>query len=319
VPDGIYPLAEFIKGVKSFNPGGLPKVGFCDHTAVGFYGTLREAAFWNNEGNFFDPRRGPLSVHFGIARDGRVCQMVNIFDRANGQGRLGPQVTWPPFTEMGHRNPNEYLISTEHEDAIRVPGGDPLFVTTWTPEMYEADLKLKRWCIEEVRRVHNVDLLRFGIDSLSGHHMFDNKDRAECPGVTWRNEYRARLFADLREDEVYRQLDAWSLENFKIEGGGRARINARQVFGVPAEARRIRLELMLEKGYCVVLHGDTGAQAGRAGWGFGRDERAGPFVDQASYFAVEVCLNAAGEFELFAEDRRRPVDFFIIHCTAWLS
>jgi hypothetical protein len=189
--DGICPFAEQIAGVRPYTPGNYGRVGFCDHTAGGFYSTLRSASFWNGAG---------LSVHFGISRKGEICQLVNIFDTAYAQGRLGPEVTWPPYRQMGMANPNLYLISTEHEDAEIVDGRTRFIPgSQWTEAQYEADLRLKRWCIDEVRRVTGEDLMRFGIDSLAGHHMFDGVNRAECPGRYWRDEYRARLFHDLTD------------------------------------------------------------------------------------------------------------------------
>jgi hypothetical protein len=187
--DGICDFAEQVGGVTTFQPHNVDRVGFCDHTAGGFYSTLRSSAFWNGAG---------VSVHFAISRKGEICQIVNIFDTAFAQGRLGPSVTWGPYATMNQQNPNLYLISTEHEDAESV-NGQTQFIpgSEWTKEQYTADLKVKAWCVAEVKRVMNVDLLRFGADSLAGHHMFDGNNRAECPGRFWRDSYRSRLLSDL--------------------------------------------------------------------------------------------------------------------------
>ena len=191
--DGQCPFAQQIVGVTTFSPGYSDRVGFADHTAGGFLSTMKAASFWNNAG---------VSTHFAIGRDGSVIQMVNIFDTAFAQGRLGPVVTWKPYDEMkaqtGTGNPNAWLISTEHEDAETV-GGQTRFVqgSMWTAAQYDADLRVKRWCVDEVQRVTGKNLLRFGVDSLAGHHMFDGVNRAECPGRYWRIEYRDRLYRDL--------------------------------------------------------------------------------------------------------------------------
>lgn len=188
--DGWAPFAEQMsRAVLNYDRGNLARVGFCDHTAGGFYRTLTDPSFWEGAG---------VLVHFAIARDGRIAQLCNIFDSPYAQGRLGPTVTWPPYDLMNRRNPNGYLISTEHEDAETVDGRT-VFVpnAAWTPEQYAADLKVKRWCVEEVYRVTGANLLRFGIESLAGHHMFDSVNRAQCPGPAWRNEYRQRLYDDL--------------------------------------------------------------------------------------------------------------------------
>src|ERR1051326_7022706 len=78
--------------------------------------------------------------------------------------------------------------------ATAVPGSQ------WTDAEYAADLKVKRW-VRDTLAAEGVDVLRFGVDSLAGHHMFDPRDRAECPGRFWRDEYRQRLFNDLTSTE----------------------------------------------------------------------------------------------------------------------
>lgn len=186
--NGECPFAEQIRGVTSFSSGAIDRVGFCDHTAGGFMQTMRNPGFWNGAG---------VSTHFAVGRDGSIIQMVNIFDTAFAQGRLGPVVAWPPYAAMNRGNPNGYLISTEHEDAETV-NGQTVFVpgAAWTEAQFNADLRLKRWCVEEVARA-GVDLMRFGIDSLTGHYMFDGVNRANCPGPSWKNEYRQRLYNGL--------------------------------------------------------------------------------------------------------------------------
>lgn len=185
---GWCPFAEQVEGVTSFDNRALQPVGFCDHTAGGFYSTMQSAAFWNGAG---------VSTHFATARDGRVCQMVNIFQIAFAQGRVGPVVTWPHWRELGSPSPNLLFISTEHEDAETV-NGQTQFISgsEWTQEQYDADLRLKDWCRNEYAQ-RGTDLLKYGIESLTGHHMFDGVNRAECPGRFWRTEYRERLFNDL--------------------------------------------------------------------------------------------------------------------------
>lgn len=196
--DGICPFAEQKLGTTSQNPGYVDRVGFCDHAAGGFFNTMTPA-FWNQM---------QTSTHFAIARDGRIAQFVNIFDTAWAQGRIpdDSKVSWAAYDTMDRHNPNTLLLSTEHEDwfidqtgkARAVPGSE------WTPAEYEADLRVKRWCIEEVKRVTGKDLLRFGLGSLAGHHMFDPRDRAECPGRFWRDEYRERLYNDLTGGDTMR-------------------------------------------------------------------------------------------------------------------
>lgn len=249
---GWYPGAEVIPGVVSYSPGGEPKVGFCDHAAGGFYNTLRRASFWNSAG---------YSVHFGVSRLGQVCQLVNIFDRAWGQGRLGPIITWLPYNTMDRRNPNEYLISIEHEDwvvengvAHGVPGSQ------WTEEEYQATLALKQWCIEQITSVS-----RFARNSLASHHMFDGVNRVNCAGSYWRNEYHDRQWLDLSggpED----MFTIWSKEVVEIPNLVQG-VNApslRQLFGLPLEHNDWDFEFSTV-GDAVVYHGIPTADNRRAG------------------------------------------------------
>jgi hypothetical protein len=169
-----------------------------------------------------------------------------------------------------------------------------------------------------------MDVMRFGLDSLTGHYMFDGVDRAHCPGSGWP---RQRLFGDLTQSaasssfdapsvatasgDSYHQHDGWGLEGVCIGGGERVQLNARKSFGVPEPARRISVEWLPKHGYGVVLHGDTGKQAGRFGWSQQREA-----ADGYSH-TPSVCLDATGGFEVLAEDRDNPVELFVAHVTAW--
>lgn len=259
MPEGICPFADW-RPVTPFAPGGPAKVGFCDHTAGGFYTTLQDQQFWNSAG---------YSVHFCISRRGEVTQLVNIFDRAWGQGRLGPSVTWPPYVAMDQVNPNEYLISTEHEDAV-TENGQTVFVprAAWTEAQYQSSLKVKQWCLYEAQRVQGANLLRFGINSLAGHYMFDSVNRANCPGPAWRGEYRDRLYEDLlqqKEGDMLVRLpmnianpEYWGGKYFSA--GQESGINVRQDFaeaGLPPTARDVELEIFLRAGSIDVFDGET--------------------------------------------------------------
>lgn len=184
---GWMPEAERIYGLTKYSVGGENKVGICSHTAGGFLSTMRDSSFWNDS--------VACSVHFAIGLEGEIIQLVNIFDRAWGQGRLN-QVSWPRYAEMGYRNPNEYLISIEREDYARV-NGRSVFVPNWTEAQYQASLKVHRFCREEIALVKGVDLFKFGIDGLAGHYMFDAVNRVNCPGSVWQSQIRQRLWNDL--------------------------------------------------------------------------------------------------------------------------
>lgn len=287
--DGICPFAEWVPGVTAFSVpvGVIQRAGYCDHTAGGFFTTLETAGFWNTSRH---------SVHFAIGRRGQIAQLVNIFDTAwaQGQDALGgevgpnsPGVSWPPFAKMGRRNPNEYLISTEHEDA-EIADGATHFVpgSEWTPAQYIADLHVKQWCVGEVRRVTSQDLLRFGIDSLAGHHMFDPVNRKECPGRFWRDQYRASLYAALTGEEprMIRHNSICTKYQGATDPGGGIHIKPSEFDSPPPlSARMLRLELYLTNAPFIVTDGD-GRYAGQVGWDGGRyglldvDVTAGEFT-----------------------------------------
>lgn len=247
---GWCPFAQQVEGVFSYTPEHLANVGFCDHTAGGFMGTMLNPNFWNGRNT---------SVHFAIARDGRIAQFVNIFHSAFAQGRdstgmpVGPDspgVTWVPFNAMGRQNPNLYLVSTEHEDAETV-NGQTRFIpgSQWTQAQYDADLRVKRWVVEECKKKPNNDALKFGLDSLASHHMFDPVNRKECAGRFWRNEYRESLWRDLSmtnkpvpstTDQIVALLalahflrNGWNLDDLSKEDKAAIEYAVLQVPGLP--------------------------------------------------------------------------------------
>lgn len=299
MPDGICPFANYVPiSPDVYTKGGEPKVGFCDHTAGGFYTTLADPGFWKRQG---------YSVHFGIGRKGEIVQLVNIFDTAWAQGRdsrgqevgpTSPGVSWLPFDQMGKRNPNSYLISTEHEDYVLVNGvARAVPDSQWTPVEYDADLRVKRWCVEEFRRVKGVNLMPFGIDSLASHHMFDPVNRAYCAGKFWRNEYRARLYKDLtggndmmiRHNAVAPSMDDTQLDNSTAG----IPLTAFQP-ALPDNLALLRVEVYATQGNRTVepeirvLDGDGTSYAGQCGWGRG---------DQDIYGIVDVKVQN-GRFHL---------------------
>lgn len=260
MPDGICPFADNYVNQSTlvgWAPGCFDRVGFCDHTAGGFYSTLTRASFWNDpnqDGNAADA----VTVHFGISQEGKIVQVLNIFDTAFAQGRLS-FVSWPRYVAMGRRNPNEYLISTEHEDKL-------VSNYQWSEQMYQADLRLKRWCVEECKRVLNADVMRFGIDSLTGHYMFDPINRGFCPGSGWP---RNRLFTDLvapnAEDPVIVRLNGPDIfENYLFKDPVRQQYFLAGQLGVPDDAKLVLLEIVVR--YGEIWLGDwAGGRLGYAG------------------------------------------------------
>lgn len=296
--DGICPIAEFIPGLidgVSYLSYGGPRVGFCDHTAGGYMSTMRNPGFWN---------ANRVSAHFAIGRDGSVIQLVNIFHTAFAQGILHNPITWPPFdtmqAETGTPNPNWWLISTEHEDQT-------VTNAVWTPEQYASDLAVKKWCVEEVRRVLGQDALRFEVDSLAGHFMFDPVNRSYCPGSNWP---RSQLYRDLtiapEDDDMSTVIDSWPQfwQGLQLAGGQSRRVNIWADFTPNQGPKQVEIEVGMAKGYLVVKNGD-GKQAGRVGWGVA--------PGQPSYNHLVVTPDAEGWCELLAEDANNPVQVLFAH------
>lgn len=258
---GICPFVENLTAEMAphtYQRGGPAKVGFCDHAAGGFYTTLRDVGFWSGRG---------VSVHFSVARDGRACQLVNLFDVAYGQGILN-DVSWEPyFGEMEMQNPNLYLISTEHEDAETVDGRTVFIpAAEWTAAQYATDLRIKRWAIEEAGR-EGMDLMRFGLDSLAGHFMFDGRNRVNCPGPAWQREYRERLFADLtgQQEEADMLMQPFFSRHPRFNGSEAVTVDTQfavNVFselGVPQHTKMVRLEVFKDPpNYLGIGHGEHG-------------------------------------------------------------
>lgn len=85
-----------------------------------------------------------------------------------------------------------------------------------------------------------------------------------CPGVVVPRDWEA--FLQEEEDEMKRfNAVAAGYENKAIAGD--EWIDAQRVFSMPTQPRRVRIEVYLTSGELTVADGQTGAYAGRVGWG----------------------------------------------------
>lgn len=142
-----------------------------------------------------------VGVHFGIGRDGSIDQYTSILDASWGNGvagsilkydRTNPRLAaleglgnWVSvhyagtlayaLVSGGTNVINCHTISTEHEDeTIDQP---------WTPEMIDATIRVKRWCLEALTEA-GIEM-PVSIDMLAGHFQIDAVNRANCPGDNW--------------------------------------------------------------------------------------------------------------------------------------
>jgi hypothetical protein len=286
---------------------------FVDHIMAGWKRTMDDQAWLDASG---------ISAHFGIGLDGSVSQYVNILDAAYGNGLVGSAGRGDATGRLRYDRRNRHLAALErepgaswvevqtsaepprwgwtlvlggvnawnsHSIAVEHEGVDPS--APWPDAMVEADIAVKRWCNEELARA-GVPPVAIDEDALVAHGQIDAVNRPNCPGSGRPKTTILRALAE--EDDVYHQHDASAafLTNKTIAGP--QRVNARYDFALPPPARRVRIELFLTRGYLRVLHGDTRAVAGRAGWGID--------VGKPGYGCVDVCLDADGWLELIGGD-----------------
>jgi N-acetyl-anhydromuramyl-L-alanine amidase AmpD len=320
MPDaGVCPFARWLPtknfGYPTGQHGQNKPWFFVDHIMAGFKRTMDNLQWLDGSG---------ISSHFAIGFDGSISQYVNIFDASYANGITGTIGEGRHGIERFDRA-NRHLAACEGLDGaswnfLRL-GGAPYWnlcapieggavasilncrsITTehegtdpskpWTPEMLDADIRVKRWCLEELARAgHGMTV---DSDLLVGHFQIDPVNRANCPGPSWpKDAILAALQTGPKPEEsgdVYHQLDAQNAFLANREVAGPQAVNAFFDYKLPAEAKRVRIEFLLRSGQLRVLHGDTKADAGRVGWGVPDG--------QPSQGLVEVCLDSQGWFAL---------------------
>lgn len=311
---GVCPFAQWLPtrnfGYPPGHRGQNKPLFFVDHIMAGFKRTMDNPEWLNNSG---------ISSHFAIGFDGSISQYVNIFDASYANGLTGTIGETRHGIERYDRS-NRHLAACEGagqwvfrnvdgipcwnltatlEDGavasllncrsitIEHEGTDP--GKSWTNAMLEADIRVKRWCLEELARAGIT--LEADNDLLVGHFQIDPVNRANCPGPAWpKAEIIARLREGQEAEEMYHQLDAQNAFLANKEISGPQAVNAFFDYKLPAQAKRVRIEFLLRNGYLRVLHGDTKVEAGRVGWGVPDG--------QPSYGLVEVCVDSQGWFAL---------------------
>lgn len=158
---------------------GESAVAIVDHCmskgADGTRATLESCANW-----FANPK-SEVSAHFGVGKDGRVWQFVDVHNTAWANGILEqPDMSLPWLAECVSKkiNPNRRTISIEHE-------GDSY--DTMPEAQYRATLALHRFLIATLD-------IKADRQHIVGHYQVTAKQRANCPGpgFPW-----SRLLGDL--------------------------------------------------------------------------------------------------------------------------
>lgn len=139
---------------------------------------------------FTSPNNKVSSAHFGVSKDGRIHQYVDIRRMAWANGitlEQAVQSKTPVVKEM-KVNPNLYSISIEHE------GTDG----NLTEAQYQASLWLHRYIRDSILRIFGKDvpLTKFNV---IGHFQIDPIRKSSCPGKFFPWE---RLYADIMKNPV---------------------------------------------------------------------------------------------------------------------
>lgn len=136
------------------------------------------------------------SAHFGVAKDGRIHQYVDIRRMAWANGLTATGTTKAPAKVVRDRpgiNPNKYTISIEHEGM----DGD------LTEPQFASSIWLHRYIQQEVERIWGKKLLLDSVHVI-GHCDIDPIRKANCPGpkFPW-----ARLRSALATEEGQADMD----------------------------------------------------------------------------------------------------------------
>jgi hypothetical protein len=171
--------------------------------------------------NFFSSSTSEVSAHFGIAKDGRTWQFVDLANTAWANGILEQpdlSLDWLAEAVNNRVNPNRVTISIEHE-------GDSF--ETMGELQYQATLALHRALVASngilPDRQHIIK-----------HSQITGRSRPNCPGPFFPME---RLMSDLAksgafQDPVTHFIVAEPFASFYNSHGGLA------IFGRPITAAR---------------------------------------------------------------------------------
>ncbi|GIP35523.1 N-acetylmuramoyl-L-alanine amidase [Paenibacillus sp. J2TS4] len=134
---------------------------------------------------FTSPNNRTSSAHFGVAKDGRIHQYVDIrrMAWANGIGAADiARSNTPVIRDNPGINPNLYSVSIEHEGM----DGD------LTEEQFQASVWLHRYIQQQVQEIwgRNFELNPYHV---IGHFQVNPKGKPHCPGLKfpWNRLYKA--------------------------------------------------------------------------------------------------------------------------------
>lgn len=182
-----------------------------DHISAGSFASLDS---W-----FTSPNNKTSSAHFGVSRDGRIHQYVDIRRMAWANGINAADIARSNTAAVRDRpgiNPNLYSVSIEHE-GYNVVDADGRIVEKrgldgdLTEAQLAATVWLHRFIRDEIVRIYGTDAW-FPLDEyhVIGHGQVSPYKQA-CPGANFPWE---RLYAELREnkeneDDSVMKMETW--------------------------------------------------------------------------------------------------------------
>ena len=188
---------------------------FVDHIMAGWKSTMDRPGWQDSAG---------ISAHFGIGKDGSISQYVNIFDASYANGLTGT-IGETNFGRDRYDRSNRHLAAVENTPGaqwnFRRLNGIPYWnlvdpvaglsllnarsITieheglkpeeAWTDAMVEADILVKFWCLQELKR-EGYPEIALDDDAIAGHHQIDPVNRPNCPGA---GRPKAQILARLIE------------------------------------------------------------------------------------------------------------------------
>lgn len=178
---------------------GLKPMAIVDHISVG---TMESMKNW-----FTDPKNNKASAHFGVGRDGTICQYVKLECGSWAQGigkELMPEAKAPIVKDMDC-DPNHYCVSIEHEGYVEQSTGEVKGLDgNLTDAQFWATCWLHKYIQSEVEKAYGVHI-SLGAYNVIGHFQIAPRYKPNCPGPNfpWSRLYAELAIAELMSFEDY--------------------------------------------------------------------------------------------------------------------
>lgn len=181
------------------------------HTPICIVNHISAGSMGSMDNWFTSPTNQVSSAHFGVAKDGRIHQYVNIelMAWANGLRMDNLRAATAPIVFDKKVNPNLYSVSIEHEGM----DGD------LTEEQFQASVWLHRYIRDYVKEHWGYEI-PFDSYHVIGHFQIDKINKPNCPGpkFPWGRLYET-LKTEEDEDNMPMKLEEWQWDMlYKVMG-----------------------------------------------------------------------------------------------------